>query len=111
MLGGLLSATDECDGEWEYSSNVARKIGGGKKKTYMKFYGMSSSAAMNKYNGGVAEYRASEGELKRIPYKGPVKDVIHEILGGVRSACAYVGAKRLKDLSKRTTFVKVSRLK
>ena len=72
---------------------------------------MSSSTAMKKHSGGVAEYRASEGEVKKIAYKGPVDDVVHQILGGIRSACAYVGAKRLKDLSKRTTFVRVSRIK
>ena len=72
---------------------------------------MSSSEAMNKHNGGVADYRASEGEAKRVPYKGPVENTIHQILGGIRSACAYVGAKRLKDLSKRTTFVRVNRVK
>ena len=66
---------------------------------------------MDKHNGGVAEYRAAEGEIKKVPYKGPVKDTIHQILGGIRSACAYVGAKTLKDFSKRTTFVKVNRVK
>ena len=81
------------------------------KKKSLKFYGMSSSAAMDKHNGGVAEYRATEGEIKKVPYKGPVKDTIHQILGGIRSACAYVGAKTLKDFSKRTTFVKVNRVK
>ena len=55
--------------------------------------------------------RASEGDIKIVAYKGPVDDVIHQILGGIRSTCAYVGAKRLKDLSKRTTFVRVNRIK
>ena len=121
MLGGMLAGTDECDGEWEYCTDIEwepKREGHytsgeikGKKKGFLKFYGMSSSEAMNKHNGGVADYRASEGEAKRVPYKGPVENTIHQILGGIRSACAYVGAKRLKDLSKRTTFVRVNRVK
>lgn len=77
----------------------------------MQFYGMSSTTAQEKHNGGVAEYRASEGKTVEVPYKGPVENTIKEILGGVRSACTYVGARRLKDLSKCTTFVLVGQQK
>jgi GMP reductase len=63
---------------------------------------------MTKYKGGVAEYRASEGKSVDVPYRGPVKETVLDILGGVRSACTYVGAERLKELSKRTTFVRVT---
>ena len=129
MLGGMLAGTDECEGEWEWETDLqwSEPDGGvpfvagtveldptGKiqqRKKHMKFYGMSSSNAMEKHNGGVADYRASEGDVKLIPYKGSVHEVIHEVLGGIRSACAYVGAKTLKDFSKRTTFVRVSRVK
>ena len=75
----------------------------------MQFYGMSSDTAMNKYAGGVAEYRASEGKTVEVEYQGRVDDTIREILGGIRSTCTYVGAERLKDLSKCTTFVLVGR--
>ncbi|MDR1889117.1 MAG: IMP dehydrogenase, partial [Zoogloeaceae bacterium] len=61
--------------------------------------------AMNKYAGGVAGYRASEGKEVLLDYRGPVENTLQEILGGVRSACTYVGARTLKELSKRTTFV------
>jgi GMP reductase len=63
---------------------------------------------MEKYSGGVAEYRAAEGKEVLIPHRGPVAGTVQEILGGVRSACTYVGARRLKELSKRTTFVRVA---
>ncbi len=96
MLGGMLAGHDECQGEW--IEEDGRKVG-------MKFYGMSSGSAMDKYTGGPKDYRASEGKEVVVPYKGPVKDTIQEITGGLRSACAYVGAARLKDLSKCTTFV------
>ena len=49
-----------------------------------------------------------KGKVVQIPHKGPVKDTITEILGGVRSACTYIGAKRLKDMGKCTTFVRVN---
>jgi GMP reductase len=71
------------------------------------FYGMSSETAMNKYAGGIAEYRASEGKTIRMPYRGAVTDTVLDILGGIRSACTYVGASYLKELTKRTTFIRV----
>ena len=72
------------------------------------FYGMSSKNAMDKYSGGVAKYRAAEGKFVWIEDRGPVEQTCQDILGGVRSACTYVGAKRLKELTMRTTFVRVS---
>lgn len=78
-------------------------------KIKMRFYGMSSTNAMNKHYGGKANYRASEGKVVEIPFKGYVKDTVEEILGGIRSACTYTGARRLKDLPKVATFVKTNR--
>jgi GMP reductase len=63
---------------------------------------------MELYAGGVAEYRAAEGKEVLVPYRGKVARTAQEILGGVRSACTYVGARRLKELSKRTTFIRVT---
>jgi len=100
MLGGMLAGHDECGGEISSEDGTNPR---------MKFYGMSSATAMEKHSGGVADYRASEGKDVWIPYRGPVKNTIQEILGGLRSACTYTGARRLKDLSKCTTFVQVNR--
>mmetsp|Transcript_79001 Transcript_79001/g.118787 ORF Transcript_79001/g.118787 Transcript_79001/m.118787 type:complete len:80 (+) Transcript_79001:1-240(+) len=69
---------------------------------------MSSSTAMNKYAGGVAEYRSSEGKTVEVEYRGPVDGTMFDLLGGLRSACTYVGASSIKDLSKRTTFIRVT---
>ena len=69
---------------------------------------MSSAVAMKRHAGGVAEYRASEGKAVEVPYRGPVEATVLEVLGGLRSACTYVGAGKLKELSKRTTFIRVS---
>ena len=69
---------------------------------------MSSDTAMEKHSGGVAEYRSSEGRTVRVPYRGPVRNSVLNILGGLRSSCTYVGAQSLKQLSKCTTFVRVN---
>lgn len=98
MLGGMLAGHDESGGE------TIEKNG----EKYKKFYGMSSSTAMDKHSGGVADYRASEGKTVEVPYRGPVKNTVKDILGGLRSTCTYVGASRLKELTKRTTFIRVA---
>jgi len=98
MLGGMFAGHDECSGD------IVERDG----QQYQRFYGMSSKAAMEKYSGGVANYRAAEGKEVLVPYRGPVAGTAQEILGGVRSACTYVGARRLREFSKRTTFVRVS---
>lgn len=74
----------------------------------MKFYGMSSASAMNRHVGGVAGYRAAEGKTVELPFRGAVENTTRDILGGLRSACTYVGASRLKELTKRTTFIRVA---
>jgi GMP reductase len=98
MLGGMLAGHDECAGD------VVERDG----KQFKRFYGMSSRTAMEKYAGGVAQYRASEGKEVLVDYRGPVDTTLQDILGGVRSACTYVGAHKLKELTKRTTFVRVT---
>jgi len=98
MLGGMFAGHDESGGERIERDGAS----------YQRFYGMSSKAAMDRYSGGVAGYRAAEGREVLVPYRGPVAETAQEILGGVRSACTYVGARRLKELSKRTTFVRVT---
>ena len=55
----------------------------------------------------MAEYRASEGKTVELPFRGPVEQTVRDILGGVRSTCTYVGASQLKELTKRTTFIRV----
>ncbi|KAI2570680.1 guanosine monophosphate reductase 2 [Homo sapiens] len=98
MLGGMLAGHSESGGE------LIERDG----KKYKLFYGMSSEMAMKKYAGGVAEYRASEGKTVEVPFKGDVEHTIRDILGGIRSTCTYVGAAKLKELSRRTTFIRVT---
>lgn len=128
MLGGMLAGTDCCEGEWEYEYRKAIIDNNGKvldetwsifnpgyhhalsdkRKKSLKFYGMSSKEAMNKHNGGVAEYRTSEGRCVSIPYKGTTDDTMKDILGGLRSSCTYIGATTIKDFGKKTTFIMVN---
>ena len=119
MLGGMLAGHDEGGGEViskHYITNEVDIDDDGfwedqkvELKRFVKFYGMSSETAMNKHHGGVADYRSSEGKTVTIPYRGPVEHTVKDILGGLRSACTYVGAARLKDFSKCVTFIKVNK--
>jgi GMP reductase len=93
MLGGMFAGTDAGGGE----------VLDGK----IQFYGMSSRAAQSKI-GTFKDYRASEGRVVEVQYKGAVEPIVSDILGGIRSTCTYVGARSLKELSKRTTFVQVN---
>ena len=95
MLGGMLAGHWECEGEVENDT--------------MTFYGMSSDDAQIKYYGEKKSHRAAEGKKVEVPYRGNVADTIQDILGGLRSACTYAGAKTIKSLPKCTTFVKVHR--
>ena len=52
--------------------------------------------------------RASEGKTVEVPYRGDVNATILDVLGGIRSACTYTGAGKLKEMPKRTTFIRVS---
>jgi len=122
MCGNFFAGCEECEGEWEYEYQAGARAGiagtfwqpfdpgieGPKRKTKLKFYGMSSKEAMEKHNNGVANYRTSEGRCVTVQFKGPVQDVLLDIFGGLRSACTYIGASRIKDFGKKTTFIMVN---
>ena len=98
MLGGMLAGHDEGKG----------KLIKEKGKKFLEFYGSSSLIANKKHYGGLSDYRSSEGRIVRVKYRGKIKNTILDILGGIRSSCTYVGAPSLKQLSKCTTFVRVT---
>lgn len=114
MLGGMLAGHDEGGGTVITETYHTGLVDNDTKepiyeiRKHVQFYGMSSDTAMNKHFGGMADYRSSEGRTVDIPYRGAVAPTVLDILGGIRSTCTYVGAKRLKDLSKCTTFILVS---
>jgi GMP reductase len=115
MLGGMLAGHDEGGGEVitkMYTTNEVTFDQGGmqykiEEKQFVQFYGMSSKAANDKHFGGLKEYRSSEGREVLVPYRGAVEHTVKNILGGLRSACTYVGAMKLKQLSKCATFIQV----
>ncbi len=114
MLGGMLAGHDEGGGEIitrYYKTGEVEKTDSGwediiEQRKYVQFYGMSSKAANEKHFGGLKEYRSSEGRDILVPYRGEIKNTIQDLLGGIRSTCTYAGSKKLKWLSKCTTFVK-----
>jgi GMP reductase len=73
----------------------------------VRFYGMSSHDAQKKHNQ-VKNYRASEGRIVEIPHRGSVEHTISEILGGIRSTCAYIGAYNVSEMEKNAKFVRVN---
>jgi len=102
MIGSMLAGHEESGGE-----HFINEDGTSQKEVY----GMSSEYAMKKHYGKKDDYRSSEGEYNLVKYRGPVKNTIEDILGGLRSTMTYIGANRLKDISKCTTFIKVGRIK
>ena len=121
MLGGMLAGHDEGGGEVITKDFITSEVTGPahrtllhsggptdrmiKQERFVQFYGMSSRAANDKHFGGLKDYRSSEGREVMVPYRGPVRMTLQDILGGLRSTCTYAGAQRLKHLSKCTTFI------
>ena len=99
MSGSMFAGHDESGGK------LIEENG----KTYKVFYGMSSNTAMNTYSGGVAKYKSSEGKTVKIQHRGPVETTILDIQGGIRSTMTYIGSKKIKDIPKCVTFIKVNR--
>lgn len=103
MVGRLFASHDENSDvcEWE------EDLGGNR---YSLYYGMSSHFAQNKHLNQNKNYRASEGTIRKIPYKGSIDKTIQEITGGLRSCGAYIGANCLADFSKCASFVRVNNI-
>lgn len=100
MLGSLLAGHTEGGGGVYTNSKGVECV---------SFCGMSSKKAQEAHGTSLKEYRASEGRVLEVPFKGPVAPTIQDLLGGLRSACTYTGSKNLKELPKRTTFIQVNR--
>ena len=98
MCGGLFAGHEECSGDNVVENGVTYKI----------FYGMSSSNAMVKHYGGVANYRVAEGKCVKLKYRGDVEQTILDTLGGVRSTLTYIGAAKMEEVFDKATFIKVN---
>jgi IMP dehydrogenase len=94
MLGSMLSGTIETPGE----------IKNGRKQ----YRGMASRAAQDSWRGGVPEGMAPEGESTFVNVKGHVKDVILELVGGIRSGMTYVNASSISEIKEKARFIEMS---
>ena len=120
MIGGMFAGTDEAEGEIiekcfktnEYTFETIDKPYSldpiYEYKKYKLYYGMSSTLANNKFAGGMSNYKASEGREVLIPYTGSLDKILQDIRGGIASACTYIGASKVKDMSKCATLIKVN---
>ena len=118
MIGGLLAGHEESAGELctkYFQTNEVDLVDDKscalhiEEKQFKKFYGMSSEYAQQIHYGGMKKYRASEGKVVELPFRGPIEHTLLAILGGLRSCMTYIGAKRLKDMPKCATFYRVNR--
>jgi len=132
MCGSIFAGYEENEGEWEYDSKTkyadrnsaglrplgvpasakydqdnCRYVFDVRFKKRIKFYGMSSAAANNKYNGGLKNYRTSEGLETVIESKGPVSSLLQDIKGGLVSCCTYTNTHNLENLKKHCDFIEV----
>lgn len=98
-LGSLLA------GHIEGGGNIVTDDNG---EQHVQFYGMSSRTAQEKHVGFLADYKSSEGRTVNIPFRGPVEFTIKDILGGVRSACAYTNSKKVSELWRNTELIRVN---
>jgi IMP dehydrogenase len=106
MIGSLLAGTDETPGEIFYYQG----------RSYKSYRGMGSLAAMAR--GSADRYfqqdikdslkLVPEGIEGRVPYRGPVKNIINQLVGGLKSSMGYVGAKTIEELKKKATFVEIT---
>jgi len=99
MFGSMFSGFDESAGK------LIEKDG----KKFKEYFGSSSNKALLDYYGKKSDYRASEGRYVLMPYKGPIDNFIQDLFGSLRSTGTYIGARRLKEFPRRTTFIKVNR--
>ena len=99
MMGGVFSGHNENPGEIKEENGIKYKM----------FYGMSSELAMKKHYGKMEKYRSSEGRELKVKYKGSLINTLLDYLGGVRSTCTYINARKIKYMPKCTTFLLVSK--
>ena len=103
MIGGLLAGTDESPGEKEFYQGRAYKL----------YRGMGSISAMNegsadRYFQETTQKLVPEGIEGRVPYRGATKDVVYQLIGGLRSGMGYCGTPNIKAMRGKSKMVKIS---
>jgi len=99
MLGSMLAGHLESPGEL-----ITDPVTG---EQFKEYYGMSSKKANEKHFGGLKSYRSAEGKVTHLPLKGELLETLLDIEGGLRSACTYVNAGNLDELSRKCVFIEV----
>ena len=112
MIGGMFAGTDEAEGEIIEKQYKTNELSNGEfvvqTKKFKQYYGMSSELANNKFAGGMCNYKTSEGRELLIPYTGSLDKILQDITGGVASCCTYIGASKIKYMSKCATLIRVN---
>jgi IMP dehydrogenase len=108
MVGSLLAGTDEAPGEVELYQG----------RTYKSYRGMGSLGAMAETHGSSDRYfqeveddgrkLVPEGIEGRVPYRGPINSIVHQMMGGLRAAMGYTGSPDMDTMRTRPEFVRVS---
>ena len=105
MIGGLFAGTEESPGETELFQG----------RSYKSYRGMGSLGAMEKgskdryfQDASDADKLVPEGIEGRVPYRGPLSGVVHQLVGGLRATMGYVGCATVEDMRKKPSFVKVT---
>ena len=111
MAGGIFAGTAQAAGEiYERRFETNEIVDGVRRvetKLFKQYYGMSSEYANNKFAGGMADYKTSEGRELSVPYTGEIDKVLQDIAGGIASCCTYIGAASVKHMSKCATIIQV----
>lgn len=109
MLGGMIMGHEECTGDWKYEYKTSygtwqpvpsQFSNSEKRKHSLLTWGMSSKGANDKYNGGLSEYKTAEGKEEWVLNKGPIKNLLQDIKGGLASCGAYTNKKNIADFNK-----------
>lgn len=98
MLGGMLAGTDETPGE------IVVRDG----RRYKQFRGMASKEAQEDFMGAMQEWKTAEGVALEVPARGPVRNVLLDILGGIRSGLTYCGAAEIRELKRKAQFIEIT---
>jgi IMP dehydrogenase len=103
MLGGMLAGTDETPGE-----TIEKKMPDGRTTKVKRFRGMASREAQEAYMGSMSDWKTAEGIAVEVPCRGPVKDVVLDVMGGIRSGMTYCGASTIKDMQRKAHFIEIT---
>jgi IMP dehydrogenase len=105
MIGGMFAGTEEAPGEVELYQG----------RSYKSYRGMGSLGAMQKgskdryfQDEADADKLVPEGIEGRVPYRGPLRSIVHQLIGGLRASMGYVGCATVEDLQTKPQFVRIT---